>query len=158
MNTRNSERVRDPRRWWARAFGWIFLGSAVTHLILVSTAPSSYDSFADGSWLPFVRHAWRSVLLPNVGYLIAVLIAFEAGVGLLILSKRYRLTGIASAIAFNAALIMFGWGFCIWSLPVIALLLWFWHLESVSGRQVSDLDVMATDAVMSELGGSPPAC
>jgi hypothetical protein len=152
MNTRKAERVRDPRRWWARAFGWIFLGSAVTHLILVSTAPSSYDSFADGSWLPFVRHEWRTVLVPNVGYLIPVLMAFEAAVGVLILSRRYRRTGIAGAIAFNAALILFGWGFCIWSVPAVGLLLWFWHLEAVSDGEVGEPGVKDTDAVLSPAG------
>jgi hypothetical protein len=130
----------------------MFLGSAVTHLILVSTAPSSYDSFADGSWLPFVRHAWRSVLVPNVGYLIPVLIAFEAAVGVLILSRRYRRTGIAAAIAFNAALIMFGWGFCIWSVPAVALLLWFWHLEAVPDGEVGEPGVKNTDDVLSPAG------
>ncbi|HEX7994648.1 MAG TPA: hypothetical protein VF506_12055 [Streptosporangiaceae bacterium] len=144
MNTRKAERVLDPRRWWARAFGWIFLGSAVIHLILVSAAPSSYDSFADGSWLPFVRQAWRSVLVPNVGYLIPVLIAFEAAVGVLILSRRYRRTGIAAAILFNLALIMFGWGFCIWSVPVVALLLLFWHLEARSDDEVAEPRVVDT--------------
>ncbi len=148
MNAQTAERSRHPRRWWARVFGWIFLGSAVTHLILVSVAPGSYDSFADGSWWPFVTHAWRSVLVPNVGYLIPVLIGFEAAVGLLILSRRYRLIGIAAAIAFNAALILFGWGFCFWSVPVTALLLWFWHLESASASDVRQPGVKAADAVI----------
>ncbi|HEX5191079.1 MAG TPA: hypothetical protein VFW16_16175 [Streptosporangiaceae bacterium] len=120
----------EPHRWWVRVFGGIFLASAVTHLVLVTAAPHSYDSFAKGSWWPFVTHAWHSVFVPNVGYFIALLIAFEAAVGLLILSRRYRRIGIAAAIAFNAALILFGWGFCIWSVPAIALLAWFWHLES----------------------------
>jgi hypothetical protein len=144
MNTISTERVgragqegrpresaRDANRWWARTFGGIFLASAVTHLILVTVTPHSYDSFANASWWPFVTHAWHSVLVPNVGYFIPALIAFEAAVGLLILSRRYRRLGIAGAIGFNAALILFGWGFCIWSLPVIGLLAWFWHLESM---------------------------
>ena len=152
MNTWNADRARDPHRWWARTFGWIFLGSAATHLILVSAVPKSYDSFADGSWWSFVTHAWRSVLVPNVSYLIPVLIAFEAAVGVLILTRRYRRTGIAAAIVFNAALILFGWGFCIWSVPVIALLLWFWHLESAAGSGVGEPAVTTTDAVMSGAG------
>jgi hypothetical protein len=133
MSTSGAGRARDSRRWWARAFGALFLVSAVTHVVLVTVRPAFYDSFADGSWWPFVTHAWRSVLVPNVGYLIPVLIAFEAAVGVFILGQRYRRIGIVAAIAFNAALILFGWGFCYWSVPVIALLLWFWHLESSSG-------------------------
>ena len=87
-------------------------------------------SFADGSWWPFITHAWRSVLVPNVHYLIPPLAAYEAAVGLLILSRIHRRIGIGAAIAFNAALILLGWGFCLWSLPVIALLIRFWYLES----------------------------
>jgi hypothetical protein len=126
----------DPNRWWARAFGGMFLAGAATHIVLVSTRPSSYDSFADGSWWPFIAHAWRSVLVPDVHYLIPLLVAYEAAVGLLILSRAHRRIGIGAAIAFNAALILFGWGFCLWSVPVIALLLRFWYLES-TGRQIT---------------------
>ena len=128
-------RRRDPNRWWARAFGGMFLAGAATHIILLTTRPSSYDSFADGSWWPFIAHAWRSVLVPNVHYLIPLLVLFEAAVGLLILSRAYRRIGIGAAIAFNAALILFGWGFCLWSVPVIALLLRFWYLESTPSHQ-----------------------
>jgi len=123
-------RLVDPNRWWARAFGGLFLAGAATHIVLVTTRPSSYGSFADGSWWPLIAHAWRSVLLPNVHFLIPLLALFEAAVGLLILSRAYRRIGIAAAIGFNAALILFGWGFCLWSVPVIVLLLRFWHLES----------------------------
>lgn len=130
MKPTPAEQAPDPRRWWARAFGGMYLAGAVTHLILVTFAPRSYDSFADTSWWPFVTHAWRSVLVPNTGYFVPALIVFEAAVGLLILSRRYRRIGIVAATGFNAALILFGWGFCIWSVPVIALLGWFWHLES----------------------------
>jgi hypothetical protein len=138
MKLTSVNHATDPHRWWARAFGGIFLASAVTHTILVTVTPHSYDAFADGSWWPFVTHAWHSVFVPNTGYFIALLIAFEASVGLLILSRRYRRTGIAAAIAFNAALILFGWGFCFWSVPVIALLLWFWHLEGVAAAEPGD--------------------
>jgi hypothetical protein len=131
-------RHRDPGRWWARAFGGMFLGGAATHIILVTASPGSYASFADGSWWPFIAHAWRSVLVPGVYYLIPLLVVFEAVVGLLILSRAYRRIGIGAAIAFNAALILFGWGFCLWSVPVIALLLCFWHLESTPSRRADE--------------------
>ena len=73
--------------------------------------------------------------MPNVHYLIPLLVVYEAAVGLLILSRTHRRIGIGAAIAFNAALILFGWGFCLWIVPVIALLLHFWHLESTPGAQ-----------------------
>jgi hypothetical protein len=126
--------AQDRYRWWARAFGGIFLASAAVHLVLVTVKPSAYDSFADGSWWPFVTHAWRSAFIPNTSFFIALLIMFEVAVGLLVLSRAHRRAGIAAAIVFNAALIMFGWGFSIWSLPVIALLIWFWHLHSSDSK------------------------
>jgi hypothetical protein len=123
-------RRRDPNHWWARAFGGMFLAGAATHIVLVTARPSSYDSFADTSWWPFITHTWRSVLVPHVYYLIPLLVVFEAADGLLILGRTHRRTGIGAAIAFNAALVLFGWGFCLWSVPVIALLGRFWYLES----------------------------
>jgi hypothetical protein len=123
-------RRRDANRRWAIAFGGMFLAGAAAHIVLVSTRPAAYNSFADGSWWPLVAHAWRSVLVPSVQYVIPLLIVFECIVGMLILGRAHRRLGIAAAIAFNAALILFGWGFCLWSIPVIALLRRFWHLES----------------------------
>jgi succinate dehydrogenase hydrophobic anchor subunit len=137
MRRRLAPGVRDPDRWWARAFGGIFLASAAVHLVFVTVTPNAYDSFADGSWWPFVTHAWHSAFIPNFGFFIALLITFEAAVGLLVLSRAYRRVGIAAAIVFNAALILFGWGFCLWSVPVIALLIWFWHLESASDSKAA---------------------
>jgi hypothetical protein len=136
MKRTSTVQSTDPHRWWARAFGGIFLASAVTHATLVMVTPHSYEAFANGSWWPFVRHAWHSVFVPNTAFFITLLIMFEAAVGLLILSRYDRRTGIAAAIVFNAALILFGWGFCIWSVPAIALLLWFWHLENSSTSDV----------------------
>jgi hypothetical protein len=107
----------------------MFLAGAATHVILVTVRPGSYNAFADGSWWSFVTHAWRSVLVPNVYYLIPLLAAYEFAVGLLILSQAHRRIGIAAAVAFNATLLLFGWGFCLWSVPVIAALLRFGYLE-----------------------------
>jgi len=137
--SRTSPRRRDARRSLAYAFGGMFLAGAATHIMLVTTRPSLYDSFADGSWWPFIAHAWRSALVPHVHYLIPLLAVFEAATGLLILSRTYRRIGIGAAIAFNAALILFGWGFCLWSVPVIVILMRFWHLESSSTHGAGNL-------------------
>jgi len=134
MKQTSANQARDPHRWWARVFGGIFLASALTHMVLVTVTPDSYAAFADGSPWSFVRHAWHSAFVPNTTFFITLLIAFEVSTGLLILSRQYRRTGIGAAIAFNAALILFGWGFCIWSVPAIAALLWFWHIENGPGE------------------------
>ena len=120
----------DRSKWWARAFGGLFLAGSAVHIILVRGWPNAYDSFADASYWPFIEHTWRSVLVPNVHVLIPVLAAFEASVGVLILVGRTRRIGIVCAIGFSVALMLFGWGFWVWSLPVVGLLAYFWHLEA----------------------------
>jgi hypothetical protein len=61
--------------------------------------------------------------VPNHDVFIALLIAFEAAVGLLALmgGGRTRLA-YAAAIAFHVALLSFGWGFYLWSVPMIGSL------------------------------------
>jgi hypothetical protein len=119
----------DRTKSWARTFGGLFLAGSAVHVALVSGWPHVYDSFADGSYCSFIEHAWRSALVPNVRVLIPLLAAFEAAVGFLTLARRARRIGIACAIGFSMALMLFGWGFWVWSLPVIGLLAYFWHLE-----------------------------
>jgi hypothetical protein len=101
--------------------------------VLVNGWSHAYDSFADGSYWSFIGHTWRSALVPNVHVLIPMLAAFEIAVGLLILSRQTRRIGIVCAFGFSVALMLFGFGFWAWSLPVIALLAFFWHFESLGG-------------------------
>ena len=123
----------DPTKWWARVFGGVFLLGSLVHVTLVTGFSHSYDSFADSSYWAFIEHAWRSILVPNVYFLIPLLAAFEATVGILILVGKTRKFGIANAVAFNAALMLFGWGFWVWSVPGIVFLGYFWHLEGRRG-------------------------
>lgn len=124
----------DPDRWWSRVFGGVFVVSGLANLLLLSLDSSAYDSFADSSYWPWITHSWRSVLVPNVDYLIPLLAVFEAAVGGCILGRRWRPLGIAGAAAFNAALMLFGWGFWLWSLPVLGLLGVFAVRESRMAR------------------------
>lgn len=133
--TGKSTRPVDPAKWWARAFGGLFLAGGAVHVVLVSGWSHAYDSFADGSYWTFIRHAWRTALVPNVHVLIPFLAAFEVTVGVLILVRRTRRIGIAGAFGFSVALMLFGFGFWVWSLPVLALLAYFWHLETLAVRR-----------------------
>ena len=125
----------DPNRWWANAVGGMFIAGGLAHLLLLSLKSAAEDRFADASYGPFVTHTWRSVLVPNVYYLIPPLAVFEVAVGAAVLSRRYRIAGITGATAFNAALMLFGWGFFIWSLPVLALLCVFAVRETTVSRR-----------------------
>lgn len=123
---------RDPNRWWARAFGAMFMGGGLAHLVLLSLNSAAYDSFADASYWPYITDSWRSVVVPNVYYLVPMLAVFELAVGASILSRRIRIVGIAGAATFNAALMLFGWGFFIWSVPVLGLLGLFFVREKTA--------------------------
>ena len=96
-------------------------GALVNAVFLVTG--NDYAKFADGSYIPFVRDTWRSLVVPNHYIFISLLVGFEAAVGVLVLSagKRAQL-GLASAIAFHVALLSFGWGFYLWSVPMIGAL------------------------------------
>lgn len=132
--------LADPNRRSARVFGGIFLAGGLAHLLLLSLDSSAYDSFADSSYWPFITHAWHSVLVPNVYYLVPLLAVFEAAVGAAILSRRYRMAGIAAAGTFNTALMLFGWGSAIWSVPVLALLARFALQETRTAHRAAGGD------------------
>lgn len=91
-----------------------------------------YEAFADGSYLAFVTDTWRSLVVPNHHVFIGLLIAFEAAVAVLVLLGGRRATwGYVAAIGFHVALLSFGWGFYLWSVPMTAalVLLLRAHLE-----------------------------
>jgi uncharacterized membrane protein YphA (DoxX/SURF4 family) len=95
---------------------------ALVNAVFVASG-EDYADFANSAYIPFVRDTWRSLVVPNHDLFISLLILFEAIVGLLVLSggKRTRV-GLAAAIAFHVALLSFGWGFYLWSIPMIGAL------------------------------------
>ena len=100
-------------------------GASVNAVNLASGA--NYAGFADQAHFGWVTNAWRTVVAPNHILFIGWLVAFEAAVGVLILSggRRTQL-GLAGAIGFHLALWLFGWGVTIYSLlmlPALVLLL-----------------------------------
>lgn len=77
----------------------LYLGAgALVNAVFLATG-EDYADFADGSYIPFVRDTWRDLVVPNHDLFISLLIAFEAAVGLLVLSdgKRAQL-GLAAAM------------------------------------------------------------
>ena len=96
-------------------------GAAVNAFFLLRG--DDYAKFADGSYLAFVRRTWRTLVVPNHETWISLLIVFEVMVGLLAMrgGRRTQLA-YAAAIAFHVALLSFGWGFYLWSVPMIAAL------------------------------------
>lgn len=105
------------------AFGVMFTGGAAVHVAIVVTGTETYRHFADTAFIPFVKQAWVSVFMPHAALLGLLLAAFELAVGLLILAggPKTRL-GLVAALVFHLGLMLFGWGFWFWSVPMLALL------------------------------------
>jgi hypothetical protein len=105
------------------AVGVMFAGGSAVHVVIVVTGTETYQHFADTAFLPFVKQAWLSVFMPHAALLGLLLAAFELAVGLLILAgARRTVLGLVAAIAFHLGLMLFGWGFWFWSVPMLAML------------------------------------
>ncbi len=113
---------RHPRavlvgRW---ALGILYLvAGALVNLVYLTTG-TDYADFADASFIPVVRDTWQSVVGPNQELWIGLLIAFEAIVGLLVVSggRRTQL-GLVLVIGFHLALMTLGWFFWAWAIPML---------------------------------------
>ena len=105
------------------AFGVMFAGGAAVHVAIVMTGTETNRQFADTAFIPFVKQAWLSVFMPHAALLGLLLAAFELAVGLLILAGgRKTALGLVAALAFHLGLLLFGWGFWFWSVPMLAAL------------------------------------
>lgn len=121
-DTVRQERVTVRMR---RGVGLLFVGGAVVHLSLASFNPSGYDAFADGSLFEFVRLGWREIFMSDPSAWALLLAWGEAVLGaLLMLGGTPARWGYAGVIAFHVALMLFGWGFWMWSVPALIFLVW----------------------------------
>ena len=104
------------------ALGALFLGAGALVNAFFVLRGDDYADFASGSYLPFVRDTWASLVVPNHTLFLGVLlVAFEAAVGVLaLLGGRRAVLALIGAIGFHVALLSFGWGFYLWSLPMLA--------------------------------------
>ena len=103
--------------------GVLYLGAGALVNAAFLVRGDDYHGFADGAYVDFVRDTWQSLVVPNHELFIWTLVLFEATVGVLALAGGRR-TQVAYglAIAFHVALLSFGWGFYLWSIPMIAAL------------------------------------
>ena len=96
---------------------WVVAGALVNAAILVFGG--SYSGFADGAYVGFVRDTWESLVVPHQVVFIGLLVAFEGLAGSLVLVPgRVRQAALVALVGFNVALLSFGWGFYLWSVPV----------------------------------------
>lgn len=103
------------------ALAALYLGAGALVNAVFVVRGDDYADFAAGSYLPFVRETWTSLVVPNHHLFIGgLLVAFEAAVGVLaLLGGRHAVLALIGAIGFHVALLSFGWGFFLWSLPML---------------------------------------
>jgi hypothetical protein len=131
-------RARRSDRAFAVGIGavsvlWVAAGAAVNAALLIDG--NTYTEFAQGSPIPFVRDTWESVVVEDHHLFIGILIAAEALAGVMVLVPgRAREAALIALMAFNATLIVFGWGFAIWAVPLVAALALLLRAERLKAR------------------------
>lgn len=104
---------------------WIVPG-AIANLVWVLTG-ANYSGFADTGISPFITQTWQQLVVPHAGFFIGLLIVFQVTAGVLVLIPgRPRRLALWLLMAFNLALISFGWAYLAWIavlVPALALLL-----------------------------------
>jgi hypothetical protein len=110
------------------ALGVLFIGfGAAVNAVYLAFGNDYYADFADASRFPFVRDTWESLVLPNQGLFIPLLIAFEATAGVLVLAGgRWTQVGLMGLIGFHIGQLAFGgvlWPWAAVMLVALALLL-----------------------------------
>lgn len=100
-----------------------FLAMGGVHLGIVAADPTVYRHFADGALFPIVRTGWSEIFMANPSVSGLVMTAGEIALGVMLLSGgRWARLGWAGVIGFHLALMVFGWGFWLWSVPALAYL------------------------------------
>jgi hypothetical protein len=100
-----------------------FLWTSGIHVGIVAADPGLYRHFADGALVPGLSAAWRSTFMAHASVAGLLVAAGEATLALLLLGPwPWRRVGWIGAIAFHLALMCFGWGFWLWCVPALALL------------------------------------
>jgi hypothetical protein len=108
------------------ALGVLFIAfGAVVNAVYLAIGNDYYADFADPSPFPFVRDTWHSLVLPNQGLFIGLLILFEATAGVLVLSGgRWTQLGLIGLIVFHVGQFAFGGVLWAWaSVMLVALVL-----------------------------------
>ena len=111
-----------PPSRFIRSVGYLFLWTSGVHVGIVAADTEFYRAFAHGA-LPVVREAWSSVFMASPALWGLAVALGELLIGLATLrGGHWTLLGLSGAIGFHLCLMLFGWGFWLWSLPMLAVL------------------------------------
>jgi len=113
-----------------RVVGCFFLFTGGVHLGMVAADTEVYRHFADGSMVPLVRDAWTDVFMAHAVLWALLVMTGELAMAVLLLwGGAAAKVGWVGVISFHAALMLFGWGFWVWSVPVLVFLVWAAHRD-----------------------------
>ena len=145
-----SERARLAARV---ALGVLFLVfGAMVNVVYLVTDWDSFANFGELSQFAFVRETWASLVAPNTGVFIGLLIAGEATAGILVLcGGRWMRAGLVLLLAFHVGLLFFGWWLWLYAVPMLGALTLLLRAER---RHQHDLAASRHGAHR----GSPRAC
>jgi len=103
--------------------GGFFLATGGVHLGIVVADPDFYRPFADAALFSFVRDGWADIVMARPELYGLLLMTGEIALGVcLLVGGRAARAGWAGVILFHLLLVLFGWGFLLWVVPALAVL------------------------------------
>lgn len=100
---------------------WVVAGAGANLSFLLRG--EDFSGFAEQASTAYVRDTWESLVVAHHHVFIGLLIVFEAAAGAAVLvTGRVRQVALVLLMAFNVALLSFGWGYLMWSVPLVAAL------------------------------------
>jgi hypothetical protein len=128
---KDREQTQDPRESLSRVLRYgiaaIYASGAVIHTGFALFRPGIYRPFADESAFGWVRDAWRTVFMAEPRLWALLLAAGELLIALLLLTRATL--GYVVVVLFTLSLVLFGWGFLLWSGPFLTAVLLAMILE-----------------------------
>jgi hypothetical protein len=92
------------------------------HVGVVAANTETYRHFADGALFGFVRSGWAGVFMAHPAVWGLLLAAGEITLGVMLVTGGVAARcGWLTIAAFQVLLMLFGWGFWLWSLPALAV-------------------------------------
>lgn len=117
------EAPRQGRRRAREVVGWFFLWTSGIHVGVAAADPSIYQHFADTAVLAWVERAWSAIFMANPRAWGLAVSAGELALALLLLrGGPSGKIGWIGVISFTVVLVLFGWGFLLWAVPALAVL------------------------------------
>jgi hypothetical protein len=138
LRANRSRRAMYVGRW---ALGVLFIVfGAVVNAVYLAVDPDYYNEFATPSPFAFVRDTWQSLVVPNMGFFITLLILFEATMGVLVLSGgRWTQIGLIGLIAFHVGQLAFGGVLWVWAPLMLVTLVLLLRAERRAAAQAPGL-------------------